>query len=64
VSSFCAVPSEAHQDSGLGEISKELGVDMRVLPYSFLVMQNGGAADQPEGGSEGDGAEPGSLRDI
>jgi len=48
---FARVPSEAHQDPGLGELSRELGVDMRVLPYSFLVMANRGAGDLPEEGA-------------
>ncbi len=36
---FARVPSEAHQDPAMGALSKELGVDLRVLPYSFLVME-------------------------
>jgi hypothetical protein len=36
---FARVPSEVHQDGAWREISKKLGVDLRVLPYSFLVME-------------------------
>ena len=36
---FARVPSEAHQDGAWRELSKKLGVDLRVLPYSFLVME-------------------------
>jgi hypothetical protein len=38
---FARVPSEVHQDGGWRELSKKLGVDLRVLPYSFLVMERG-----------------------
>lgn len=36
---FARVPSEAHQDRGWRELSQKLGLDLRVLPYSFLVME-------------------------
>ncbi len=35
---FAKVPSEAHQDSGWRELSERLNVDLRVLPYSFIVL--------------------------
>jgi ribosomal protein RSM22 (predicted rRNA methylase) len=36
---FARVPSEVHRDGAWRELSKKLGVDLRVLPYSFLVME-------------------------
>jgi hypothetical protein len=36
---FARVPSEVHQDGAWRELSKKLGMDLRVLPYSFLVME-------------------------
>lgn len=38
---FARVPSEAHRDGGMRELSQRLGVDLRTLPYSFLVLENG-----------------------
>lgn len=49
---FARVPSAAHQDPGLRMLSRELGVDMRVLPYSFVVLDRG----KREVGEEGEGA--------
>lgn len=53
---FARVPSEAHQDPAMGALSKELGVDLRVLPYSFLVMERSefrAKHDEEEGLGEG-----------
>jgi ribosomal protein RSM22 (predicted rRNA methylase) len=36
---FARVPSEVHQSAAWRELSKKLGVDLRVLPYSFLAME-------------------------
>ncbi len=35
---FGRVPSAAFQDSGWAQFGKELGIDIRSLPYSFLVL--------------------------
>ena len=39
---FAQVPSEVHQDAAVQEWGRELGVDLRVLPYQFLVLENTG----------------------
>lgn len=36
---FARVPSEVHQDQGWREISQRLNLDLRVLPYSFVVLE-------------------------
>ncbi len=36
---FAKPPSAIFQDSSWGEFSRELGIDLRSLPYSFLVLQ-------------------------
>jgi ribosomal protein RSM22 (predicted rRNA methylase) len=36
---FARVPSEVHQDRGWRELSLKLGMDLRVLPYSFIAME-------------------------
>lgn len=46
---FARVPSEAHQDAVLAGVAKELGLDLRVLPYSFMVMDKGQAPQQEAG---------------
>jgi ribosomal protein RSM22 (predicted rRNA methylase) len=52
---FARVPSVAHQDPAWKELSSAVGVDLRVLPYSFLVMerrvgaQRGGTAGSAGG---------------
>jgi ribosomal protein RSM22 (predicted rRNA methylase) len=38
-----------HQDQAWREISQRLNLDLRVLPYSFLVLENGGRLE-PEAG--------------
>ncbi len=43
---FARVPAEVHQDAAWRELSLSLGIDLRVLPYSFLVME---APDAPPG---------------
>lgn len=40
---FARVPSFVHQDPAWKELSSAVGVDLRVLPYSFLVMEKGRA---------------------
>ena len=47
---FAKVPSEIFQDSDWVRFGKEAGVDLRRLPYSFLVMDRRGtdASDGPE----------------
>ena len=46
---FARVPSIAHQDPAWKEFSAAVGVDLRVLPYSFLVMERcvGGRRGKP-----------------
>lgn len=38
---FGRVPSAAFQDAGWAQFGKELGIDIRALPYSFLVLAKG-----------------------
>jgi hypothetical protein len=38
------VPSEASRDARWSQFGRELGIDMRSLPYSFLVLVRRGAA--------------------
>lgn len=40
--SFARTPSEVFQDRGWARFSRELGIDITTLPYSYLVMQRGG----------------------
>ncbi len=40
---FAQVPSSAFQDARWAELSREIGIDLRTLPYSFLVMDREGA---------------------
>lgn len=35
---FGRVPSAAFQDAGWAQLARELGIDLRALPYSFLVL--------------------------
>lgn len=48
---FARVPSEVHQSGEWRELSKKLGVDLRVLPYTFVAMEriNAGATSFPSG---------------
>jgi len=48
---FARVPSEVHQDSAWRELSKKLNVDLRVLPYSFVVLERETAREQGVGWS-------------
>jgi ribosomal protein RSM22 (predicted rRNA methylase) len=48
---FARVPSEVHQDQAWRELSQRLNLDLRVLPYSFLVLENGERAPQETGWS-------------
>lgn len=52
---FARVPSFVHQDPAWKELSSAVGVDLRVLPYSFLVMERGGASAVSKSASEGGG---------
>jgi hypothetical protein len=45
---FAQPPSEIFQDAAWHQLSLELGIDLRSLPYSFLVLQRGAPA-QAEG---------------
>ena len=40
---FARVPSEASRDARWAQFSRELGIDMRALPYSFLVLARRGS---------------------
>ena len=44
---FARVPSEIFQDANWARFSRELGIDITTLPFSFLVMQRG---DGPSSG--------------
>jgi hypothetical protein len=37
---FATVPAEVHQDAAWRELSQGVEIDLRVLPYSFLVMES------------------------
>ena len=41
---FAHVPSEASRDARWAQFGRELGIDMRALPYSFLVLARRDAA--------------------
>jgi hypothetical protein len=43
--SFARPPSAAFQDGRWSEFARELSIDLRSLPYSFLVMQREGGGD-------------------
>lgn len=45
--SFARPPSAVFQDARWSEFSRELGIDLRSLPYSFLVMQRPPATADP-----------------
>jgi ribosomal protein RSM22 (predicted rRNA methylase) len=47
---FARVPSEVHQDRGWRELSQKLGMDLRVLPYTFLAMERRGVSEPPVSG--------------
>lgn len=36
---FAPVPSEVFQDARWAELSREIGIDLRALPFSYLVME-------------------------
>lgn len=46
---FAPVPSEAFQDARWAELSREIGIDLRTLPYSYLVLDSEGDRGVPEG---------------
>ena len=47
---FATAPSEASRDARWSQFGRELGIDMRSLPYSFLVLARRGAQeDQARG---------------
>lgn len=46
---FARVPSEAHQEAEWSSLADELGLDIRVLPYSFLAMDRNTPASQTQG---------------
>jgi hypothetical protein len=46
--SFARPPSAIFQDARWSELARELGIDLRSLPYSFLVMQRGAAGENAE----------------
>jgi ribosomal protein RSM22 (predicted rRNA methylase) len=50
---FARVPSDAHQNREWRELSTKLGLDLRVLPYSFLVMERSGGSAPSEGAAAG-----------
>lgn len=53
---FARVPSEVHQDSGWRELSERLNLDLRVLPYSFVVLERVLRREQESGWSRVIGA--------
>ncbi len=42
---FARVPSEVHQDQAWRDFSERLGVDLRVLPYTFVVLERKGSRE-------------------
>jgi ribosomal protein RSM22 (predicted rRNA methylase) len=46
---FAAVPSEIFRDGKWAEFARELGIDLRALPYSFLVLERGAPSLQTAG---------------
>jgi ribosomal protein RSM22 (predicted rRNA methylase) len=44
---FAAPPVEAFQDARWAEFGRELGIDLRSLPYSFIVLTREAAAQAP-----------------
>ena len=46
---FATAPSEASRDARWSQFGRELGIDMRSLPYSFLVLARRGAREEPRG---------------
>ena len=50
---FARVPSEASRDARWSQFGRELGIDMRSLPYSFLVLSRRGAAADFERQTQG-----------
>jgi ribosomal protein RSM22 (predicted rRNA methylase) len=47
---FANAPSEASRDARWAQFARELGIDMRSLPYSFLVLVRRGANAEPANG--------------
>lgn len=46
---FATVPSEASRDARWAQFGRELGIDMRSLPYSFLILARRGARTEEMG---------------
>jgi hypothetical protein len=44
---FGRVPSEVFQDAGWAHFSREMGIDLRALPYSFLALARTPTAESP-----------------
>jgi len=44
---FAAPPAEAFQDARWAEFGRELGIDLRSLPYSFIVLSREAAVQAP-----------------
>ena len=50
---FASAPSEASRDARWSQFGRELGIDMRSLPYSFLVLARRGAQTHLENDMRG-----------
>jgi len=46
---FAPVPSEIFRDAKWAEFARELGIDLRALPYCFLVLERGAPSIQTPG---------------
>lgn len=46
---FARVPARASQDARWAQFGRELGIDMRSLPFSFLALARRGTHSQPSG---------------
>ena len=48
---FAAVPSEVFREGKWAELGRELGIDLRSLPLSYLIMDRGDMSTAPAAGS-------------
>ena len=61
---FARVPSEVHQEEGWRDFSERVGVDLRVLPYTFVVLERGTAGSRAVEGEDGLSRVLGTAREF
>ncbi|MCX8511373.1 MAG: hypothetical protein ORN83_06400 [Chthoniobacteraceae bacterium] len=61
---FARVPSEVHQDEAWRDFSERVGVDLRVLPYTFVVLERGTNAQLASNGENGLSRVIGTAREF